>query len=73
MLKDKFATNPVLSTMKEDYQIIKNFGFNKFADDEDEDDEGMFDDNYRELGIFEGDPRKEKEEYRERLLDHFWR
>jgi hypothetical protein len=43
-LKSKFATNPILSTMKEYEQIIKNFGYNKFADldemDEDYDGEG---------------------------------
>jgi hypothetical protein len=36
-------------------------------DDEDPDNEGM-----RELGIFEGDPTKEKDEYRQRVLDHFY-
>lgn len=37
------TNNPRLAEIKEDYQIIKNFGFNKFADfdamDEDELDE----------------------------------
>lgn len=72
-LKDKFATNPILSTMREDEQIIKNFGFTKFADFEDsEDDEDPDNEGMQELGIFEGDPTKERDEYRQRVLDHFY-
>jgi hypothetical protein len=38
-LKDKFASNPILATIKEDQQILKNFGFTKFADDDYEEDD----------------------------------
>jgi hypothetical protein len=70
-LKSKFATNPILSTMKEDEQIIKNFGLTKFADfDDTDDDEDP--DNVPEPGIFDGDPSKEREEYKERLIDYFY-
>jgi len=70
-LKHKFATNPILSTMKEDQQILKNFGFNKFSDndEEDEDDE---EENYREPGIFEGNPELEKSEYKARFVDFLY-
>lgn len=69
MLKNKFATNPILSTIKEDQQIIKNFGFNKFSDNEDEEEDDENSENYREIGIFEGDPTKENMEYKERFMD----
>lgn len=69
-LRDKFATNPILATIKEDEQIIKNFGYNKFADrddlDEDEDEQEEL--GFRELGLFEGDPNMEKNEYKDRIL-----
>lgn len=72
-LKFKFATNPILSTIKEDEQIIKNFGLTKFADfdetDENDDDE---DEDMKEPGIFDGNPLNEKDEYKERLLDYFY-
>jgi hypothetical protein len=72
-VKLKFASNPILSTMREDEQIIKNFGFTKFADfDDSDDDEDPDNEGMRELGIFEGDPTKEKDEYRQRVLDHFY-
>lgn len=70
-LKNKFATNPILSTMKEDEQIIKNFGLTKFADfDDTDDDEDP--DAVPEPGIFDGNPLKEREEYQERLIDYFY-
>ena len=70
-LKFKFATNPILSTIKEDEQIIKNFGLTKFADfDETDDEEG--DEDMKEPGIFDGNPLLEREEYKERLLDYFY-
>lgn len=69
-LKYKFATNPILSTMKEDEQILKNFGYHKYADKDDQDDDGPFDEEeLKEMGIFEGDVTKEKDEYKERLLE----
>jgi hypothetical protein len=72
-LKYKFATNPILSTMKEDEQIIKNFGFTKFADLDDTDDEEDPDHIHeKEPGIFDGNPLKERDEYKQRLLDHFY-
>lgn len=55
--------------MKEDEQIIKNFGFHKYTDLDDEDDDDMDEEDKRELGIFEGDPEMEKNEYKARLLD----
>ncbi len=72
-MKNKFATNPVLSTMKEDEQIIKNFGYSKWADNDDNEDEEDPDNaGYRELGIFEGTADDEKNEYRTRLINHFY-
>lgn len=72
-LKNKFATNPILSTMKEDEQIIKNFGFSKYSDVDDMDDEEDPDnEGVRELGLFEGNPNDEKNEYRTRILNHFY-
>lgn len=72
-LKYKFATNPILSTMKEDEQIIKNFGLTKFADfDDTEDDEDPDNEGMKEPGIFDGNPLMERQEYRDRLLDHFY-
>lgn len=73
-LKDKFDSNPILSTIKEDERIIKNFGYNKHSDhdDEDEDDEEFEEQGFREMGIFEGDPEMEKNEYKERILEHFY-
>ncbi len=72
-LKDKFATNPILSTMKEDEQIIKNFGFSKYSDNDDmEDEEDPNSEGIRELGLFEGNPNDEKNEYRSRILNHFY-
>ena len=70
-LRDKFATNPVLSTIKEDQQIIKNFGFHKYndQDDEDDDEDQMDELGMKEMGIFEGDPNEEKNEYKSRILD----
>lgn len=63
----------MMSTMKEDEQVIKNFGFNRFADkgdddssDEEEQDREM---GIGEAGLFDGDPDKEKEEYKRRFLD----
>lgn len=53
-LKDAFSNNPILSTMKEDEQIIKNFGYTKFADSDEIDEEEL--ENNNDLGIFEGDP-----------------
>lgn len=54
-VKARFASNPILSTMREDELIIKNFGFGKFVDKDDEieeeDEMGL-----EEMGIFEGDP-----------------
>ena len=47
-LKVRFASNPILSTMREDEQIIKNFGYTKFADSEDEDPEDL---DARDMGI----------------------
>ena len=72
-LKNKFATNPILSTMKEDEQIIKNFGFSKYSDGDDmEDEEDPNNLGNRELGLFEGNPNDEKNEYRTRILNHFY-
>ncbi len=72
-LKFKFATNPILSTMREDEQVIKNFGYSKYADEDDmEDDEDPNNIGMREMGIFEGNPLKERDEYRQRVLDHFY-
>lgn len=69
-LKDKFVNNPMLSTMKEDDQIIKNFGFAKSNDDDyDEDDEEM---DAREIGIFEGTPEMERNEYKQRVMDFIY-
>ncbi len=63
----------MLSTMKEDEQIIKNFGLTKFADlDDTDDDEDPENEDFREPGIFDGNPLKEREEYQERLLDYFY-
>ena len=54
-------------------QIIKNFGFTKFADFDDSDDEEDPDhEGMEELGIFDGNPAKERDEYRQRVLDHFY-
>ena len=61
----------MLSTIKEDQQIIKNFGFNKFSDDEDEDGEEE-DLGFKEMGLFEGDPGKESSEYKNKLIEHFY-
>jgi hypothetical protein len=72
-LKGKFATNPILSTMKEDEQIIKNFGYSKWADhDDNEDEEDPDNAGFREMGIFEGNPNDEKNEYRTRMINHFY-
>jgi hypothetical protein len=72
-LKYKFATNPILSTMKEDEQIIKNFGLTKYADfDDTDDDEDPDNEGQKEPGIFDGNPLMEREEYKERLLDYFY-
>lgn len=71
-LKGKFATNPILSTMKEDEQIIKNFGYNKFADFDEQDEEDDGEGSMQEPGIFEGDPLKERDEYKQRLINHFY-
>ena len=70
-LKGRFAENPALAAAKEDEGILKNFGLSKFADFEDSDDEED-PDLMPEPGVFEGDPSKEKEEYRERLIEHFF-
>lgn len=70
-VRNKFASNPMLATMKEDEQIIKNFGLTKFADfDDTEDDQDQ--DYMQEPGIFDGNPNNEKDEYKTRLLDHFY-
>ena len=75
-MKYRFASNPLLSTMKEDEQIIKNFGFHKFTDrdeeDEDDEDEEAREMGLTEMGIFEGDPNKERDEYKNRLLNLFY-
>lgn len=69
-LKNRFASNPELATMKEDYQIIKNFGFNKFNDDEEDDEyleaeqEGL-----KELGLFDGTSQMERQQYKDKILD----
>lgn len=70
-LKGRFNENPALAAAKEDEGILKNFGLSKFADFDDSDDEED-PDLMPEPGIFEGDPNKEKEEYRERLIEHFF-
>ena len=70
-LKGRFAENPALAAAKEDEGILKNFGLSKFADFEDSDDEED-PDLMPEPGVFEGDPSKEKEEYKERLIEHFF-
>ena len=65
-LKGRFATNPVMSTMKEDETIIKNFGLTKYADFDDTDDDedpDIIGGNKPEPGIFDGNPLKEREEY----------
>jgi hypothetical protein len=49
--------------MKEDQLIIKNFGFHKYADSDTE----LEDIEDREMGIFEGDPNKEKDMYKRRF------
>lgn len=73
-MRDLFATNPVLSTMKEDERIIKNFGLTKFADFDDTDDEEDPDNPFAggEPGIFDGNPLMERQEYKDRLLSHFY-
>lgn len=70
-LKGRFAENPALAAHKEDEGVLKNFGLSKFADFEDTDDEED-PDLMPEPGVFEGDPSKEKEEYKERLIEHFF-
>ena len=62
-LKDKLLHNPTLAAMKEDQLIIKNFGFHKYADPDTE----LEDIEEREMGIFEGDPDKERDMYKRRL------
>lgn len=59
----------MLASIKEDDNIIKNFGYTKFADMDDHEDTEF---EEREPGIFEGDITKENEEYKARLLDHFY-
>jgi hypothetical protein len=74
-LKTHFDKHPQLANSKDnDNSVIKNFGFHKFSDNDDEDDEGPDgeSDQFRELGIFEGDPNKEKDEYKERILSHLY-
>ena len=70
-LKSRFASNPILSTIKEDEQIIKNFGFNRHADtddeDEDEDELGL-----DKIGIFDGDVRNERQEIKDKLIANFY-
>ncbi len=70
-LKNRFNENPQLAAIKDDESIIKNFGLSKFADFDDTDDEED-PDIIPEPGIFEGDPSKEKEEYKDRLIEHFF-
>ena len=54
-------------------QIIKNFGYSKWADpDNNEDEEDPDNIGYKELGIFEGNPNDEKNEYRTRMINHFY-
>lgn len=65
-----FELNPILTTVVEDEKIIKNFGFTKYADNDDY--EGTDEDEEPEPGIFEGDVAKEGEEYKGRLLDYFY-
>lgn len=55
--------------MKEDEQIIKNFGYTKFADNDEIDEDEL---EEKEPGIFEGDPNADREEYKQRLLDRFY-
>lgn len=70
-LKNRFNDNPQLAAIKDDESIIKNFGLSKFADFDDSDDEED-PDIIPEPGVFEGDPSKESEEYKDRLIDHFF-
>ena len=72
MMKNRFASNPTLATMREDYQIIKNFGFSKFSD-QDEEDEDEEPEMNREPGIFDGSDEDQRDEYRERLKEYFWK
>ena len=68
-VKTKIKENPILSAQKEDESILKNFGYNKWADSEEAEDEGPFDEEeLKEMGIFDGDVNKEKDEYKDRLL-----
>ena len=67
-MKGKFKTSPELAIIDDDATVIKNFGFGRFAD-HDVDDEDL---DEPDIGIFEGDPMKDREEYKERLLDHFF-
>jgi hypothetical protein len=69
-LKKHFAENPILNVIKDDNKILKNFGFHRFADTDEED--GIEEIETPEPGIFEGDPNKEKDEYKNRLIDHFY-
>jgi hypothetical protein len=57
--------------MKEDEQVIKNFGLSKFAD-ADEQDEEEIEDLGTEPGIFDGAASEENAEYKERLIDYFY-
>lgn len=70
-LKDRFASNPMLSTIREDQQIIKNFGFNKFADNDEEDEEEEMM-GLDQLSIFDGDAKSEREEVKDRLISAFY-
>ena len=73
-LKHRFANNPMLASMREDEQIIKNFGFSKWADrdDEDPDEEEAREMGLSEMGIFEGDANSDREATKKRLLEIFY-
>jgi len=60
--------------MREDEQIIKNFGFSKWVDrdDEDPDEEEAREMGLGEMGIFEGDENSDREATKKRLLDLFY-
>lgn len=64
-MKDKFNSNPALAAIRDDQTILKNFGLNKFADpDVDEDDL-----EEQEMGIFEGDANMDREMTKKRVVD----
>jgi len=66
IMKHRFASNPEMATMKEDEQILKNFGFHKFSDQDHDEEEDEF---FKEPGIFDGHPDDDKNEVKERLID----